>query len=238
LLPLPFVAWAAWRRRWAPLVLLLLATLWIVLVAGMTQAGFAGNPRYPLHCAQLLGVLAECGVGSVLVLVRKAAAALNPKLVPVATAAFVLLAGVVAATNLTEARLKPYKRLDTALKRDAERRNQLWVAVDLAGGRNRVIECGTVTTERYQVPRLAWVLNVHTLDVEGRPVDSTGAQRAPTPGTAFQTASPRSDGPRPLPPIGSRELGEVGPWKVFQICADGKPSQAVGDALAPGTRTG
>jgi len=218
LLSLPFIGWAAWRRRWTPIAVFVLAAAWVLVVAAMTQAGFAGNRRYLMLGTSLLCVLGGFGVGSLLVLVRRGAEAVSPTLVPVASVLFALLLPIAAVSQASDRRIDQYERLDRGLKRSALHREKLAGAVELAGGKERLLACGAVSTENYQVTRLAWFLGLHTAEIEARPVVATGDERAPAPGTAFQAASPGRDGPRPLPPIGSRKAGKSGPWIVFQAC--------------------
>jgi hypothetical protein len=58
-------------------------------------------------------------------------------------------------------------------------------AVKAVGGPARVLRCGTVMTEGFQVPMLAWILGIHTVDVQASPL--TGQPLPPAPNVIFQT---------------------------------------------------
>ena len=55
------------------------------------------------------------------------------------------------------------QRTHRALIYQAHLRSGIGAAVDKAGGRARVLACGSVMTEGFQVPMLAWTLGVHTI---------------------------------------------------------------------------
>jgi hypothetical protein len=61
--------------------------------------------------------------------------------------------------------------------------------VDKLGGRDKIFACGTVMTEGFQVPMLAWMLDVHTVQVLTSPLSSTEA--GPPPNVIFQTREHR-----------------------------------------------
>jgi len=215
LLSLPFLAWSAWRRRWLPVALFAGAGGWILLVAAMTQGGFAGNPRYMMLGTSILSILGGYGVGSLMVVVRKAAALVNPRLVVVASLLFTLAIPVAAWSKGLGERLKQYQNLNRVLHQEAKRRTDLPNAIDIAGGRSRVLECGDISTERFQVPLIAWYLNVHTLQVAA----PLGDEHAVSPGTDFETASPGNPAAPKFPPAGGKVVGTVGAWKVIQACS-------------------
>src|SRR5665648_495340 len=55
------------------------------------------------------------------------------------------------------------------------------------GGAAKLLRCGTIMTEGFQVPLVAWTLGVHTLRVEGPP--AAGAEPGPAPNVALQTSA-------------------------------------------------
>ena len=115
------------------------------------------------------------------------------------------------------------QRTHRALVYQAQLRSGITAAVDKAGGPAKVLACGTVMTEGFQVPMLAWTLGVHTVDVEASPLsvsnpgapperdlpDARPAQRAPAAGgrrledDAVPARRPHPDlqGVRTLPPV-------------------------------------
>jgi hypothetical protein len=62
-------------------------------------------------------------------------------------------------------------------------------AVRKAGGTAAVLRCGTVMTEGFQVPMLAYTLGVRMLRVEASP--TKGLPIGPPPNTIFQTRANR-----------------------------------------------
>ncbi len=215
LLSVPFIAWSAWRRRWLPVAVFAAAGAWILLVAAMTEGGFAGNPRYMMLGTSLLAILGGYGVGSLMVVVRKGAALVTPKLVVVVSVLFTLAIPVAAVAKGIDERIHQYANLNRVLHSEAKRRDDLPKVIEMAGGRTKILACGDVSTERFQVPLIAWYLDVHTLRVSA-PI---GDEPTPSPGTSFETASPGNPPAPKFPPAGSKEVAELGTWKVLQACA-------------------
>ena len=206
--------WSAWRRRFAPLAVLLVGSAWIGLVAVMTEAGFAGNPRYMMLGTSLLAIIGGYGAGSVLAVLRMGARRVNLKLVPVVTLiAFVALPGLVWSRGI-DVRVQRLKHLGVVLHSEYNRRHELPAAIKLAGGRDFVLKCGAVSTEKFQVPLVAWYLHSHTLRIDA-PLSRLSADG---PGTAFQTNSPGNPPGPSRGPVGSVLVGRSGPWAVLQAC--------------------
>jgi hypothetical protein len=164
----------SWRRRdHVPLALAAMATILMVAVALMTEAGFAGNLRYVALPAALLCVLA--GAGWVAVIRRWGA----------------IVAVVIAAAWI------PFVAADVdKLRYDWEvveyEANfygpNLKALITKAGGERRIKACGRIFTGAFQVPSVAWRLHVHLNDVEIFPFG---------PGTALSMGStPLSFDPR------------------------------------------
>lgn len=125
---------------------------WVGIIALMTEAGYAGNPRYALLAAGLVCVLAGVAVG----LAVGAAGRFGP-VAALAVAALLLLGPFVFAGPYVE-------RIERSFE---ENRNQAVLAEDLppaleaAGGREALLACGAAYTGKYRVPLLAWHLRVH-----------------------------------------------------------------------------
>ncbi len=89
----------------------------------------------------------------------------------------------------------------------AHLREDLAALIQRDGGAKKVLACGSVMTEGFQVPMLAWDLNVKTLDVEAPPAVNAdgvaiGANGQPSkvwPNTIFQDSDTRSAPLLPLP---------------------------------------
>lgn len=198
------------RRVVAPLVFALMPIAWIGLVVQMTESGYAGNPRYLLLGTAMACVLAGAAFGTVIGAGSLLAARLDTRLALPATLVL-FAAGVAIGWNSDVLlRFERWERLDSYLRNEEVHRSGLPAAIALAGGSDRVVECGQMTTNNFQVPMVAWYLGVHQQQVG---LDPAG------PGTTFQTkTTPRSVPDPPGGPAGGRELGVREPWTVFQLC--------------------
>ena len=75
-------------------------------------------------------------------------------------------------------------RTHHALVYQAHLREDLTAAVQKAGGKQALLNCGAVMTEGFQVPMVAWTLGVRTLRVEAEPSQLAGP---PWPAVILQT---------------------------------------------------
>ena len=184
------------RREKAVLALAGVAAVWILLIVGMTEAGFSGNSRYflvPLAIACVLG-----GVGAAKLV------QLAPR--PPAQAAIAVL--VLAAAGLY---VQPrFDRVDFQLEsagRLADLQNDLEQAVDRAGGPDAVAANGVPTVNRGFVTRMAWEAKLSIGEVE----DADGE-------AIIFAARSKQAGTPPRAGRGRKDLTtrfEVGRWKVL-----------------------
>ena len=147
------------------------AVTWVALVAYMTSdGGFSGNTRYLILPATLALVLAGTGVGWALraVAPRAAVGAAAVGLAVVAAGLFALP---------SRARLEPTLH---SVAYQARLTDELGPAVSRAGGKERLLACGTPYTGPFQVPSVAWQLDVHTHDVRLAPAAPAVVFRART----------------------------------------------------------
>jgi hypothetical protein len=149
----------AWRRDRLPLYLAAVATILMVAVALMTEAGFAGNLRYVALPAALVCVLAGAGW----VWVAQAVARRWGRGVAAAAAAL-LIAGAA-----------PFVAADVdKLQFDWERVEfeatfygpNLKAAIAKGGGEDLIKSCGKVFAGPFEVPSVAWRLHLHVDEVE------------------------------------------------------------------------
>jgi hypothetical protein len=109
-----------------------------------------------------------------------------------------------------------------ALVYQAHLRQDMSRAVKRLGAR-RILACGTVMTEGFQVPMLAWNLNVHTARVVASPAST--ARPGPPPSVIFQTRAQRSA--HLLPVVGAwtgvlyQRVIRVRTFRVFARCQSG-----------------
>jgi Glycosyltransferase family 87 len=163
----------AWRRRdRVTLALAAMATILMVAVALMTEAGFAGNLRYVALPAAFLCVLA--GAGWVEVVRHWASAAL----IIVALSVPFVIADVDKLRYDWEVVEYEANFYGPNLK----------AVIAKAGGEQKIKSCGRVFTGSFQVPSVAWRLHIHLNEAEIFPFG---------PGTALSMGStPLSVDPR------------------------------------------
>jgi hypothetical protein len=206
-LPLGLLLRVPRRQEWRAAVALAAAgAIWVGEVALMTNDGFSGNARYLILPAALACVLGGVGVGW---LVRAL-----PRRVLRAPAVVPLLA-VVAAVLFVRPNLD---RVDPVMKSNeyqSRLTDGLAGAVAQAGGRHRLLSCGTPFTGRFQVPAVAWQLHLHTTQVKYEPQ---------MPGVAFRAHN--TAGSPPTPPIdalggeaGVQTFAIAGGWRIVGRCA-------------------
>ncbi len=170
---------AALRARALLVTIGLFGFVWWFGIAVETQAGFSGNNRYlvigsaPVAIAG--GVAWGWFAGGVAALLRRLAE-LGSSLRRLASPLFTLPAGAVVAVGLFLA-VPPWigqniislPRTHHALVYQAHLREDVTTAVREAGGAGELLKCGSVMTEGFQVPMVAWTLGVRTLRVTAEP---------------------------------------------------------------------
>jgi hypothetical protein len=209
----------------------LLGLGWFVLIALMTQAGFSGNDRYLVLGAGLIDI-----VGAVVfawaaaelaatVARRRAATPLRRAPLFVGAAVGLMLAVYLVVPNWVGGNLISVPRTHGILVYQARLRTGATGAIHRLGGAGRVLACGTVMTEGFQVPMIAYDLGVHILRVEAAPL--TGQPVPLPPNVVFQARANR--GSRLLPSLRAwpgTQYRLVALTRTFRIyattCADGR----------------
>jgi hypothetical protein len=177
-----------------------LGLAWFVVIAVMTQVGFSGNNRYLVLGSALVEIAGAVGWGWAAQELGnglrrwspgggrspgRARSQLSSWIgVGVLSAAFVLLPSFVG-SNLID-----IQRTHRALIYQAHLRQDVTRIVAKAGGSSKLLACGSVMTEGFQVPMVAWTLGVHTLDVAASPAN--GAPVPPPPNVILQTRAQRN----------------------------------------------
>ena len=207
------VAFARRRSEAATLVLALGCAAWVAIVAVMAEVGYTGNPRYLVPAAASVCVLAGVGAARVAEGARTTLERLRKRPVPMLAAT--LAASLAVFATLVPAALRALERLEAGEKRvrsQAELPVELDDAVQLAGGRERVLACGDVFTGAFEVPLVAWTLHLHMRDV---------SNVARPPGVIFRV-DPKASGSgtgsvlkldRPF-----RLVGRTPRWEVLTSC--------------------
>jgi hypothetical protein len=201
-----------------------LGLAWWVLIAILTQAGFSGNDRYLVLGAALIEIAggvafgwAAMAVGSVLrrrLPEGSGARAGAWSGVTALAVCFMLIPNWVGNNLINIPRTHAALVYQAWLREDAAR------AVALLG-RNKVLSCGEVMTEGFQVPMLAWQLTVPTLRITASPLND--AAPGPAPNVIFQTRAQRHR--HLLPRVGDwpstpyREIAQVRTFRIYANCA-------------------
>jgi hypothetical protein len=167
---------------------------WFVLIALMTQAGFSGNDRYLVLGASLVDIVGAAVFAwgaaelAATILRRRAGLVGRGSLVTLAAVA-VLLVIYAVFPNWVGNNLISIQRTHGILVYQAKLRSGASGAIAKLGGASRVLACGSVMTEGFQVPMVAYDLGVHILRVEAAPL--TGQPVPPAPNVIFQARANR-----------------------------------------------
>jgi hypothetical protein len=200
-----------------------LGLTWWVLIAILTQAGFSGNDRYLVLGAALVEIAGAVGWGWA---AYELGALAGPRLRSVPRRAVGAASVAVLATcflllpNWVGANLINIPRTHRALVYQAHLRQDIARAVRELGGPAKVLRCGSVMTEGFQVPMLAWTLGVHTVQVQASPLPN--APLPPSPNVIFQTRAQRHS--HLLPVVGAwanvpyRVVAHARTFRVFENC--------------------
>ncbi len=210
---------------------------WWLGVAVETQAGFSGNNRYlvlgtaPVAIAG--GVAWGWFSGAIGGLIRSLSERVSG-LRRLSGAGYTIPAGIAVAIALFLAwppwigkNIVSLPRTHHALVYQAHLREDVTAAVHDVGGADALLHCGngTIMTEGFQVPMVAWTLGVHTLRIEATPSTLVGA---PWPAVILQTRAQSNAHLLPTPPqiiawehAGApyRLLTHVRTFRVFSTCA-------------------
>jgi hypothetical protein len=228
---------ASWWRRGpvAPvtrgrLVLLVAGAvgwLWWIGIAVLTQAGFSGNDRYLVLGSALISIAGGVGWAwgawyAARLAARFSRAARSHLAWATAGAVTVALAILIAAPPWIGPNIIDVPATHRALVYQAKLRTDMTRAVAAAGGRARILACGTIMTEGFQVPMLAWNLDVHTMRIAASP---TIAGTGTPPNVIFQTRAQSNSTLLPIvrawKGIRYTPVARVRTFRVFSHCANG-----------------
>jgi hypothetical protein len=174
-------AWLRQRRQGAILFIAGIGFGWLLLVAGMTEGGYAGNQRYLIVTTAALCVLGGIGAGRVFQGLQLAVERLGGSArAGLAAASAVFLLGLVVGWPVVRDKADNIEVTLDELRYEASLFHTLDDAVAVAGGRDRLLACGAVYSGPFQTQMIAYELGIHGLDV--RALEGT-----PPPGVAFRT---------------------------------------------------
>jgi MFS family permease len=166
---------------------------WVAVVAVMTAAGYAGNPRYLVAAAAVLAVLAGAGAVWLTEEVRLPAAA--ALVLPLAVGA------------LAFAGLRDDLR-DVGVR--ADRREALPRVIDAAGGRDALVRCARIRTAGVVRGLVAWQLDVSPYRINAAPEP---------PATVLQMRPYAGGAPDPaFAMAGYRRAAAEPGWTVWEAC--------------------
>jgi hypothetical protein len=171
-------------------VLAAAAAAWILIVAVMAQAGYAGNPRYLVAAMAFGCVLAGAGVAAV------------PRHAPAVAGVLVAAVLAITADDLSD------QMSDVGAR--ADRREALPAMVADAGGRGAIVGCAPVRTAPDVRPLVAWGLDIAM----------NGIDRPPAAPVALVRWRPHSGGPvePAVPPGDFTLLGRAPYWEALGAC--------------------
>ena len=201
------------REQRVTAALLVGGAIWVLEVAVMTNDGFSGNGRYLILPAALACVLAGVALGW---LVRAVPGALTRRPLVVALVAVVAAAGFAAESvhRLGAVRASAYYQ--------ARLTDGLPGVIAKAGGKDRLLACGTPYTGAFQVPAIAWQLGVHTTVV--RSASAPGDAPPAVPAVVFRSHTTSTS--HAVPPLeslggeaGVRTIATGGGWRIVTRCS-------------------
>jgi hypothetical protein len=187
-------------QRGRALAMLLLCGLfgygWWVLIAIETQAGFSGNDRYLVTGSVFIDIAGAAGYGWAAIALANWIAgrlgAIRATAVGTVVAALVFLAVPGAVTASLISLSSTHKELNY----QATLRGNLSSLISEAGGAQRLRDCaaGSVMVERFQLPMVAWYLDMRLSQLQ---IQSNADVAAPS--VILQDRSVSSSGLRPTP---------------------------------------
>jgi hypothetical protein len=201
------------RERRITLALAAGAAVWVAEVAVMTNDGFSGNVRYLIMPAAIVCVIAGVGIGwLVRALPRRVAGG----------ALAVAIVAIVAAAGFAAPSVNRLDAVRASVYYQARLTDGLRDAVAQAGGRNRLLACGTPYTGAFQVPAVAWLLHQHTTVV--RSASAPGDPPPQVPAIVFRSKTTSTS--HPVPPIDSiggeaavDTFAIAGGWRIVGRCS-------------------
>jgi hypothetical protein len=200
------------RERRAAIALACAAAVWVAEVAVMTNDGFSGNARYLIMPAALACVLAGTGIGW---LIRALPARVVGGGLAVATLA------VVAAVGFAAPSAQRFDAVRAAAYYQARLTHGLPGVLAKAGGRDRLLACGTQYTGAFQVPAVSWLLHLHMKNVES----ASAPEDLPPVPPAVVWRSHTTSGAHPVPRLeslggeaGVQTLATGGGWRIVARC--------------------
>jgi hypothetical protein len=202
--------WVRRRAEGATLAVLIGAIGWLALVAGMTEAGYAGNPRYLIVSTAGAALLGGIGAARVLQAVGALVERLsgNRRAGIVAAAATCLTATVISFPFIAE-KADNTERVTGGLEHEAELWHDLQRMLE-RNGHQRLLACRGAYSGPFQIPMIAWELGIHGIQI--------GWHQTVPPGILFRTRTV-PDGPLVVKPTDGRfrMVDRLGKWRLLTV---------------------
>jgi hypothetical protein len=218
--------WLRHRREGVTLALTAFGLAWFLLVAVMTEAGFAGNQRYLIVTTAVVCVLGGMGAVRVLQGVEWLAGRYlgAARARPVTIGA--LLLGVLVASPTIVAKADNTARVRGGLEHEAYLWHDLKGLIDEAGGKQPLLACGGVFSGPFQTQMVAYELGIHGIQV--------GWKVTPPPGVTFRTRTV-PDGPLVTKPTDDRYrlVATNGKWRLLTVPPEGRSDCPRASRFAP-----
>jgi hypothetical protein len=203
---------------------------WFVVIATMTQIGFSGNNRYLVIGSSLVDICGAVAWGWAAQEVGNLAAGLARRGREASSAALahagswaglaVVALAFAILPSWVGSNLISIQRTHRSLVYQANLREGATRLVAEYGGATKMLRCGTVMTEGFQVPMVAWTLGVHTIEIEAPPAPN--APLPPAPNVILQTRDTRDASLLPIvhawPATHYTYFGSSGPFNLFTHC--------------------
>jgi hypothetical protein len=201
------------RERRSTLALAFGGAVWVAEVAVMTNDGFSGNSRYLILPAAVACVVAGVGIGWLLrALPRRVAG----------SAVTVAIVAVAAAVGFAAPSVQRLDAVRASVYYQARLTDGLRDAVAQAGGRDRLLACGTPYTGAFQVPAVAWLLHQHTTKVRSASAPGDAPPQVPAIVFRSKTTSTSHSVP-PIDSIGGEAAVDTfaiaGGWRIVGRCS-------------------
>ena len=206
------LAWVRHRAQGAILALAGIGISWILLVAVMTERGYAGNQRYLIVTTAALCVLGGIGIGRIFEGIRAAVAERSSARTGLRVALAVFAVGMLALSPVIKAKVENVDKTLDKLRYEASLWHTLPDVIDAAGGPQKLLSCGSVYSGPFQTQMVAYQLGVHGINVgDVRPL-----KESPAPGVIFRTHTV-PDGPLVAAVTDKRfrEAARAGRWQVW-----------------------
>jgi hypothetical protein len=195
---------------------------WWIGVSVLTQAGFSGNDRYLVLGSALVSIAGGVGWGWGAAVLARGLRRRLPLAAAGAVGTAVAIAVIVAVPPWIGPSIVDVQATHRALVYQAHLRQDMKRAVTRLGAK-RILGCGTVMTEGFQVPMLAWNLDVRTARIQASPASASRPGRPPN--VIFQTRAQRSAHLLPVvrawKGVPYRRVAVVRTFRLYANCANG-----------------